>query len=53
MVHTGDDSADGRDDFRREEMFIGDPKGLCVYWEAYWKLYQGRSGLPEGAQAPN
>ena len=26
-----------------EEMFVGDEKGLCSYWEAYWKLYQGRA----------
>ena len=26
-----------------EEMFLGDEKGLCSYWEAYWKLYQGRA----------
>ena len=26
-----------------EEMFHGDSKALCIYWEAYWKLYQGRA----------
>ena len=29
-----------------EEMFVGDDKALCSYWEAYWKYYQGR-GFPK------
>ena len=29
-----------------EEMFQGDEKGLCMYWLAYWKFYQGR-GFPK------